>query len=508
MKVKKYVNRGSYLFVAQVVEKEPTERRLEDVPVICKFPNVFPEDLPGLPPPREVEFEIELVPGAAPVARAPYRLAPSEMKELAKQLQEVCRPFLDKFVIVFIDDILIYSKNKEEHEEHLRIILELLQKEKLYATFSKCEFWLDSVKFLDHVINSQGVHVDRAKVEAIKNWTAPKTPTEDKLCSAPILALPEESEDFVAYCDASLKVQVESLKEGNVQKEDLGRMQKQIFEIRSNGIRYHDKRIWLPLHGGLRDLIMHELHKSKYSIHPGSTKMYQDLRKLNWWPNMKADIATYVSQCLTCTKVKVEHLKPSGLLQQPEIPEWKWENVTMDFVTGLPRTPSGYDSIWVIMDRLTKSAHFLPKKKIDSIEKLAELYLKEIVCKHGVPVSVISDKDSLFTLRFWVSLQKALGTQLDLSTTYHPKTDGQSERTIQTLEDMLQACVIDVGSSWDKHLPLVEFSYNNSYHASIKAAPFEALYGRKCRSPICWSEVGESQLTGPKLIRETTKKIV
>nr|GFA18072.1 putative reverse transcriptase domain-containing protein [Tanacetum cinerariifolium] len=276
-------------------------------------------------------------------------------------------------------------------------------------------------------------------------------------------------------------------------------MQKQIFKIRSNGIRYNDKRIWLPLYEGLRDLIMHESHKSKYSIHSGSTKMYQDLRKLYWWPNMKADITTYVSQCLKCARVKAEHLKPSGLLQQPKIPEWKWENVTMDFVTRLPRTPSGYDSIWVIVDRLTKSAHFLPKKKTDSIEKLAELYLKEIVCKHGVPVSVIFDRDSLFTSRFWVSLQKALGAQLELSTAYHPETDGQSERTIQTLKDMLRACVTDFGSSWDKHLSLVEFSYNNSYHASIKAAPFEALYGRKCRLPICWNEVGESQLIGPEL---------
>nr|GFA60890.1 putative reverse transcriptase domain-containing protein [Tanacetum cinerariifolium] len=207
--------------------------------------------------------------------------------------------------------------------------------------------------------------------------------------------------------------------------------------------------------------------------------MYQDLRKLYWWPNMKADITTYVSQCLTCAKVKAEHLKPSGLLQQPKIPEWKWENVTMDFVTGLPRTPSGHDSIWVIVDRLTKSAYFLPKKKTDNIKKLAELYLKEIVCKHGVPVSVISDRDSLFTSRFWVSLQKALGTQLDLSIAYHLETDGQSKRTIQMLEDMLWACVIDFGSSWDKHLPLVEFSYNNSYHASIRAAPFEALSRQK-----------------------------
>ncbi|GJU79146.1 putative reverse transcriptase domain-containing protein [Tanacetum coccineum] len=236
--------------------------------------------------------------------------------------------------------------------------------------------------------------------------------------------------------------------------------------------------------------------------------MYQDLKKLYWWPNMKAEIATYVSKCLTCAKVKAEHQKPSGLLQQPEIPEWKWEKITMDFVSGLPRTPSGYDSIWVIIDRLTKSAHFLPMKKTDNIEKLAQLYLKEIVCKHGVPTSIISDRDSLFTSRFWKSLQEAMGTQLDMSTAYHPEIDGRSARTIQTLEDMLRACVIDFGSSWDQHLPLVKFSNNNSYHASIKAAPFEALYGRKCRSPVCWSEVGDSQPTGPELIRETTEMIV
>ncbi|GJT32237.1 putative reverse transcriptase domain-containing protein [Tanacetum coccineum] len=305
-----------------------------------------------------------------------------------------------------------------------------------------------------------------------------------------------------------LKAQTDAMKEENVKAENLGRLIKPIFETRSDGIQCFEGRIWLPMFGGLRDLIMHESHKSKYSIHPGSDKMYQDLKKLYWWPNMKAEIATYVSKCLTCAKVKAEHQKPSGLLQQPEIPEWKWEKITMDFVSGLPRTPSGYDSIWVIVDRLTKSAHFLPMKKTDSIEKLAQLYLKEIVCKHGVPTSIISDRDSLFTSRFWKSLQEAMGTQLDMSTAYHPETDGQSERTIQTMEDMLRACVIDFGSSWDRHLPLVEFSYNNSYHASIKAAPFEALYGRKCRSPVCWSEVGDSQLTGPEMIRETTEKIV
>ncbi|GKA16058.1 putative reverse transcriptase domain-containing protein, partial [Tanacetum coccineum] len=177
--------------------------------------------------------------------------------------------------------------------------------------------------------------------------------------------------------------------------------------------------------------------------------------------------------------------KPSGLLQQPEIPVWKWERIAMDFVSGLPRMPGGYDTIWVIVDRLTKSAHFLPMKKTDTMKKLTQLYLKEIV-----------------------SLQKALGTNLDMSTAYHPQTDGQRKRTIQTLEDMLRACVIDFGSSWDCHLPLVEFSYNNWYHASIKAAPYEVLHGRKCRSHVCWNEVGDSQLTSPELIREMTEKIV
>ncbi|GJX89382.1 putative reverse transcriptase domain-containing protein [Tanacetum coccineum] len=240
-----------------------------------------------------------------------------------------------------------------------------------------------------------------------------------------------------------------------------------------------------PTYEGLRGLIMLESHKSKYSIHPGSDKMYHDLRKLYWWPNIKADIATY-----------------------PEIPVWKWERITMDFITKLPRTPSRHDSIWVIVDRLTKSAHFISMNEKYKMEKLTRLYLKEIICRHEVPVSIISNRDPRFASRFWRSLQKSLGTNLDMSTAYHPKTDGQSKRTIQTLEDMLRACVIDFGSGWDKHLTLAEFSYNNSYHASIKAAPFEALYGRKCRSPVCWSEVGDAQLTGPEMIHETTEMIV
>ncbi|KAI3798748.1 hypothetical protein L1987_34027 [Smallanthus sonchifolius] len=198
-----------------------------------------------------------------------------------------------------------------------------------------------------------------------------------------------------------------------------------------------------------RDIVMDEAHKSRYSIYLGADKMYHDLKEHYWWPNMKAEIATYVSKCLTCAKAKEGYQKPSRLLQQLEIPQWKWEHISMDFITKLPRASNGCDTIW-----------------------------------------------------------KALDTRLDMSTAYHPQTDIQSERTIQTLEDMLRACVVYFGNGWDAHLPLVEFSYNNSYHISIKAAPFEALYGQKCRSPICWTEVGDSQLTGPNIIHETTEKIV
>ncbi|KAJ0604534.1 putative nucleotidyltransferase, Ribonuclease H [Helianthus annuus] len=273
------------------------------------------------------------------------------------------------------------------------------------------------------------------------------------------------------------------------------------------GALYFKKRIWVPLYGGIREVILNEAHKSRYSIHPGSDKMYQDLKEYYWWPRLKSDVAVYVGKCLTCAKVKAEYQKPSGLLQQPEIPVWKWEQISMDFITKLPRTPRGHDMIWVIIDRLTKSAHFLPIREKDSTGKLAEIYLREIVARHGVPISIISDRDGRFVSRIWQSFQEAFGSQLDLSTAFHPQTDGQSERTIQTLEDMLRACVMDLGGSWDTHLPLVEFSYNNSYHTSIKAAPFEALYGRKCRSPLCWADAGDKRMVGPELVQETTDKI-
>ncbi|GJR14248.1 putative reverse transcriptase domain-containing protein [Tanacetum coccineum] len=796
-KTQKYLLEGCPIFLAQVTmkkaEDKSKEKQLEEVPIVQDFPEVFPKDLSGIPLTRQVEFQIDLIPGAAPVARAPYRLAPSEMKELSDQLKElsnkgfirpssspwgapvlfvkkkdgsfrmcidyrelnkltvknryplpriddlfdqlqgssiyskidlrsgyhqlrvreedipktafryryghyefqvmsfgltnapavfmdlmnrVCKPYLDKFMIVFIDDILIYSKNKQEHAEHLKLILELLKKEQF-----------------------QGIHVDPAKIESVKDWASPKSATEihqflglagycrrfiegfskiskpmtkltqkkikfdwsdkaeaafqlikQKLCSAPILALPKGNEDFIAYCDTSIKglgavlmqrekviayalrqlkiheknytthelelgavvfalkiwrhylygtkctvftdhkslqhildqkelnmrqrhwlellsdydceiryhpgkanvvanalsrkervkplraqalvmtisldlpkrileAQIEARKPENLKSVDVGGMlienskdpekpRKEKLEPRADGTMCLNNRSWLPRYGDLRTLIMHESHKSKYSVHPGSDKMYQDMKQLYWWPNMKADIATYVSKCLTCLRVKAEHQKPSGLLVQPAIPQWKWENITMDFVTKLPRTQSGNDTIWVIVDRLTKSAHFLPIRETDPMDKLARLYLKKVVTRHGIPVSIICDRDPCFTSNFWRSFQKAMGTQLDISMAYHPETDGQSERTIQTLKDMLRACVIDFGNGWEGHLPLIEFSYNNSYHASIKAALFEALYGRKCQSPVCWAEVRDARLTGPELVHETTEKIV
>ncbi|GKE84434.1 putative reverse transcriptase domain-containing protein, partial [Tanacetum coccineum] len=199
---------------------------------------------------------------------------------------------------------------------------------------------------------------------------------------------------------------------------------------------------------------------------------------------MKRDIAMYVSKCLTCSEVKAEHQRPLGLVQQPEIPEWKWDNITMDFITKLPMSKSGHDTIWVIVDRLTKLAYFLATREDYSMEKLGRLYIDEIIARHGVPVSIILDRDEWFTSRFWQTLQKALGTRLDIT------------------------CVIDFGGSWDVHLPLVEFSYNNSYHSGIRCALFEALYGKKCRSPVLCAEIGESRLIGPELVQETTDKVV
>ncbi|GJZ44657.1 putative reverse transcriptase domain-containing protein [Tanacetum coccineum] len=577
-RLQKYLLQGCHVFLAHITVKETGDKskkkQLQDVPIVKNFPEVFPEDLPGLPPTRQVEFHIDLVPGAAPVARAPYRLAPSEMKELADQLQELSRQRLYRpsFIAMgapvlfvkrrwIVTDVHRLSGTKQTNGYHqLRV-----REEDIRRCLQNLDMGHYEYQFFGHVIDNKGIHVDPAKIESVKDWASPKDTTEISLvfCHAGIFddslkgfqrsqtndkvikrrssfvwgdkqeaalvieaevglgAVLMQREKVISYASRQLKIheknytthdlelgavvfalkiwrhylyvkerepplrvralvmtigldlpkqilnaQTEARKPENIKNEDVGGMlienakypeaiRTEKLEPRTDGTLCLNGRSWLPCYGDLRTVIMHESHKSKYSIHPGSEKMYQDVKKLYWWPNMKADIATYVSKCLTCAKVKAEHQRQSGLLVQPEIPQWKWDNITMDFVTKLPKSSQGYDTIWVIVDRLTKSAIFIPMKETDPLEKLARLYLKEVVTRHGIPVSIICDRD--------------------------PRLN---------------------------NLPLVEFSYNNSYHASIKAAPFEALYGRKCRSPVCWAEVGEVQLTGPEIVQETTEKII
>nr|GEX55013.1 retrotransposon protein, putative, Ty3-gypsy subclass [Tanacetum cinerariifolium] len=445
---RKYIENGCKLLLAQVTKQESKEKQLEDVLVIRYFLKVFPKELHGLLPPRQLEFRIDLIRSAAPMAHAPYRLAPSEIKELSEQLQELSKKGFIQPSSSSWGALVLFVKKKDGA---FRMYIDYRELNKL-------------------TINNQYL-----------------LPRIDDLFDqlAPILSLPEGNEDFVVYCDASLKgfgavlmqrekvivyasrqlrrneenytthdlelgavvfalrlwrhylygtkctanvvadvlsrkdkepirvralvvtvhnnlpeqiqnAQVEACNKENIGVEGfLG--EGNPFEVRSDGMKCLKGRVWLPLFGGLRDLIMLESHKSKYSIHPGSDKMYHDLRKLYWWLNMKVDITTYVGT--------------------------------------------------------------------------------------GCPCRLFRTRDPRFASRFWRSLQNSLGMNLDISTAYHPETDGQIERTIYTLKDMLRACVIDFGNGWDKHLPLAEFSYNNSYQASIKAAPFEALYERKCRSP-------------------------
>ncbi|GJX70781.1 putative reverse transcriptase domain-containing protein [Tanacetum coccineum] len=585
-----------------LMRAKPSDKKQEEIVMVRDFPEVFPDDLSGLLPIREIEFRIELILGATSIAKSPYRLTPSELEELSGQTQGTSRQGFHSTKTSPWGAPVLFVKKKDgsfrmciDYRELNRLTVKnrypLPRIDDLFDQLQGSQFFskidlrsgyhqlrLREVQFLGHMINGNGIHVDPSKIEAVKNWKAPRTPTEvrsflglagyycrfienfskisksltiltqksktfdwgeeqelafqtlkDKLSNAPVLALPDGLEDFMVYCDASgiglgcvlmqrgkviayssrqLKIHEENyttydlelgavvfalkiwrhyqygtksrrwielfsdynceifyhLGKANVvanalsskervkpkrvramnmilqssikdrilaaQKETVDEftiLQKgldEMIEQRSDGTLYYLDRIWVPLKGEVRTLIMDEAHKSKYSVHPGADKMYYDLRDRYWWPGMKKDIAEYVSKCLTCLKVKAEHQRPSGLLQQPEIPVWKWEGIAMDFVTKLPRTSSGLDTIWVIVDRLTKSAHFLPMREDYKMERLARLYLNEIVARHGVPISIISDRDSCFTSRFWQSMQEALGTRLDMSTAYHPQTDG------------------------------------------------------------------------------------
>ncbi|WVZ75943.1 hypothetical protein U9M48_023955 [Paspalum notatum var. saurae] len=768
-------------------------QEIKKIPVVCDFPFVFLEELPRLPPDRDVEFRIDLVPSTAPVSRRPYRMASDELRELKTQLQEqldkgfICpssspwgcpalfvekkdqggkrlyvdywplnvvivknkyplphidilfdqlagaRVFsktdlrsgyyqikvrsgyyqikvrkedipkiafstkygfyeylvmsfgltnapaffmymmnsefmneLDKFVVVFIDDILIYSKNDREHEEHLWIVLTRLREYKLYAKFSKSAFWLKEVSFLGHILSKKGVAVDPSKVEDVLNWKQPKTVTEIRsflglagyyrhfikdfsktaklmtsltkknakylwgpkceeafqslkksLTSAPVLAQPDVTRPFDVYCDASgngfgcvlmqeggkyeanysthdlelaavvhaLKIWrhyllgntchiytdpknlkyiftqpeinmrqrrwLELIKDYNleiryhprkanvvadalsrrahcdvievrptarviccemdeieipaeqsaelysliieptikdqiiaVQKQDKGmahiregldEKKKACFTLDDHGVLCFKNRLVVPKNIELRKKILDESHTSMFTIHPGSNKMYQDLKQKFWWTHMKREIAKYVSECNVCQRVKADYLKPAGMLQPLAVPAWMWKDVHMDFIIGLSRTQKGYDSIWVIIDRLTRSAHFIPVKTIYHAKIYAELYIARIVSLHGVTQTITLDRGSLFVSHFWEHLQIALGTNLICSSAYHPQTSGQVERQ-QLPEKLRRLCM--VGDAEHHSTSLNQKSYSDKRRRPLAFEKGDHMYLR------------------------------
>nr|AAR00610.1 putative reverse transcriptase [Oryza sativa Japonica Group] len=717
---------------------------LKGMPVVQRFPDVFPEDLPGMPPDRDIEFIIDLIPGTAPISKRPYQMPVNEFSspwgapvlfvkkkngsmrmcvdyrslnevtiknkyplpridDLFDQLKgakvfskidlrsgynqlkirigdipkttfstryglyeftvmsfgltnapvyfmnlmnKVFTDYLDKFVVVFIDDILIYSKDEEEHVKHLRLVLEKLRKHKLYAKFSKCEFWLKEVTFLGQVISAGGLAVDPAKVEAVTEWKAPKSVTEirsflarpmtqllkkekkfvwseqcqesfeqlkEKLTSAPILVLPDNRKDFVIYCDASrqglggvlmqdgkvvayasrqlrpheenypthdlelaavslkyiftqsdlnlrqrrwlelikdydlevhyhpgkanvvadalsrkshcnhlrmegmapelkeeiaqlnlhivprgqintldiqplLRTQIEEAQKDNEEiqevKERLAAGFAKEFSTDEKDVLWYKKRIYVPEQGGLKGLILKEAHESAYSLHPGSTKMYQDLKEGYWWPNMKRDVAEYVALCDVCQKVKAEHQRPAGLLQPLRIPEWKWDEIGMDFIVGLPKTATGYDSIWVIVDRLTKTARFIPVKTDYSGAKLAELYMTRIVCLHGVPKRIISDQGTQFTSHFWEKTRERA--------VFGPDIIKEAEEKVRLIRERLKVAQSRQKSYADTRRRNLEFKEGD--YVYLKVSPMRGTKRLKVKGKLTPRYVGPFQI--------------
>nr|GEX85825.1 hypothetical protein [Tanacetum cinerariifolium] len=513
-----------------------SDKYQEEIVMVRDFPEVFSDDLYGLPPIWEIEFRIELIPGATQVAKSPYRLAPSELEELLGQLKElqdkdfirpmvfkdlmnrVCRPCLDKFLIVSIDDVLIYSKTQEERVEYLRIVLELLKKEKPYAKFSKCEFWLREEQFLGHVINGLAGYYRRfieefSKISKSYTILTRKCKTFDWGLDCVLM----QRGKVIAYASRQLKIY-----ENNYTTHDL-ELGAVVFAL----------KIWRHYLYGTKSVIYTD-HKSLQHIFSHKELNMRQRRWIELFSDYDCEIryhpgkANVVVDALSRKeRENPKRVRAMNMILQSSIKDriLAAQKEAVDKITGLQRgldemieqrndgTMYYLDQIWVplkgevIVDRLTKSAHFVPMREDYKMDRLARLYLNKIVARHGVPISIISNRDSHFTSRFWQSMQEALGTRLDMSTAYHPQTNGQSERTIHTLEDMLRACILDFRGSWDVHLPLVEFSYNNSYHSTVRCTSFEALYGRKCRLPIMWTEVGEGRLIGPELVQETTEKI-
>eukprot|EP00253_Pinus_taeda_P022952 PITA_22952 len=802
----KCVRKGCQIYAVQVGYADSKDKTaiLNNILVIQEFTDVFPEEIPGLPPKRNIDFTIELVPGAAPVSRAPYRMSVPELTELKMQLQELLdknyiRPsvspwgapvlfvkkkdgtfrmcidyrqlnkltiknkyplpridelfdqvkgatvfskidlrsgyhqirikeqdiaktafrtrydhyefvvlpfgltnapetfmclmniifhqYLDRFVLIFIDDILVYSRTVEEHQEHLRKVLQTLREHQLYAKFSKCDFFKEEIQYLGHVISKEGIAVDPEKIKAIMDWPVPKdvadirsfmglagyyrrfvegfsrvafpitslqkkgksfqwTPNCQKsfeqlkhlLTTAPILRIADPDKDYVVCTDASKegvggvlmqegrvvayesrklkeheqkysaydleltavihalkmwrhylvgrkfllltdhhsltnyfsqptlnarqarwvdflsgfdfeikhlqgkenrvadalsrKVQqlyevsvsegkspvLEMVKEASRQDVNYQQLKLQLqqsagltdqsdYKLNKDGMIHFKQRLYVPSQDKIKNLIMDEFHVSHYAGHPGYQKMITAIRKEYFWPGMKKDIAEYLSRCLECQQIKAEHQHPAGLLQPLLIPEWKWEIISMDFITGLPKTKKGNDSIMVIVDKLSKAAHFIPVQSTYKAPQIAHVFMQNVFKLHGLPKVIISDRDVKFTSAFWRTLFADLGTQLNFSTAYHPQTDGQTERVNQVVEDMLRAFVMQQPTLWEEYLHLVEFTYNNGYHTSTQMSPFEVMYGRKCRTPTNWGGPEDKLNLGPKMLKEMEEMV-
>ncbi|GJX16781.1 putative reverse transcriptase domain-containing protein [Tanacetum coccineum] len=438
---------------AAINKGEPSIKQISDVPVVQESSHevLSCAGLAGLPPMTSREFGIDLVPGATPVARAPYRLAPSEMKELAEQLQELTdKGFIRPSSSPWGAPVLFVKKK----DGSFRMCIDYRELNKLTV---KNRYPLPRID--DHLETSCKGRI----VFALKIWRHYLYGTK---CTV--------------FTDHKSLQHILDQKELNIRQ-----------------------RRWLEL---LSD------YDCEIRYHPGKANVVADaLSRKEREPLRVRDLVMTIGLDLPkqILRAQTEARKPENIKKE-DVGGILVENSKDPEKLRMKKLEPRKDGTMCLngRNRLTKSAIFMPMRETDPMDKLARMYLKEVVMKHGIPVSIIYDRDPRFASNFWRSLQKALGTSLDMSTAYHSQTDGQSERTIQTLEDMLRACVIDFGNGWVKHLPLVEFSYNNSYHASIKAAPFEALYGRKCRSPVCWAEVGQVQLTGPELVQETTERII
>ncbi|XP_075512741.1 uncharacterized protein LOC142548318 [Primulina tabacum] len=388
IEINRLLDSGHESFLVYDVDLSQDERRISDIPVVCEFPDVFPEEIPGFPPEREVEFSIELMPGTEPISRAPYRLAPVELKELKEQLQDLLSKCYIRPSSSPWGAPILFVKKKD-----VRVRQEDVPKTAFRTRYGHFEF----------LVMPFGLTNDPAVFMDLMN----RISIEPKLIQ--IVKSAQKTDDRVLKS----------------------------YELVSQG------------------------HQSGFSIHS------DDSLRLNGR-----------------LQVKAERMRPGGLLHSLEVPRWNWEHVAMDFVTHFPRTSHHFDAIWVIVDRLSKSAHFIPYERTYSYKKMARLYIENVMRLHGVPVAIVLDRDPRFTSKFWTSFQKEMGTRLAMSTAYHPQIDGQTERTIQTLEDLLRAVVMDFKDSWQDVLSLVEFSYNNSFQRMKAAQDRQASYANRRRRPL------------------------